>query len=88
MRVCIICEDSKVSYVREKASIIIPNYNLHMSIPLSNTGILPATHWLCVCNVNEDMYNKLLSVQKYSTIVKTVPSILLEELKLKKIGSK
>lgn len=86
MRISIICEDIHINYVREKAKELLPNDNLPMNIPLSKTGKYPATHWLCVCFVNEDMYNKLISIRKYSIIEKVSPKSILEELELKQIG--
>jgi hypothetical protein len=87
MRICIICEDKWVEEVRESSKDIIPGHN-NLSIPLSPTGEFPATHWLCVCNVNEEIWKKFEERRKYTQMYQSLPSVLLEELKLKRIGKK
>jgi hypothetical protein len=87
MRVCILCEDKFVTEARESAKTILPNHKV-LSIPVSPNGILPATHWFCVCNVNEDNYKKLLGLQKNSKISVCLPKVFLEEFKLKLIDTK
>jgi len=49
MRICILCEESKVSQARKK----MKNDNI-LKIDLSPTGELPATHKLCVMAVTEE----------------------------------
>jgi hypothetical protein len=87
MRICIICEDKWVEEVRESSKDIIPGHN-NLSIPLSPTGELPATHWLCVCSVNEEIWKKFEERRKHTQMYQSLPSVLLEELKLKRIGKK
>jgi len=87
MRICIICEDKWVEEVRESSKDIISGHN-NLSIPLSPTGEFPATHWLCVCSVNEEIWKKFEERRKYTQMYQSLPSVLLEELKLKRIGEK
>lgn len=54
----------------------------HLSIPLSETGKLPATHWFCFVNVDDDGYQKLLSVQQHSIIEQSGPKEFLTKWNL------
>lgn len=82
MKVTIICEDKDVEMVRERAKEVLPNHNT-MIIPASQTGKSPATHWVCKCEVSEDMYEKMKSLQKYSQIIPGDSKLVLEEINLK-----
>ena len=57
----------------------------HLKIPLSETGELPATHWFCFINANEDMYQRILASQHNTIIEEAIPSEFLEKHNLKKI---
>jgi len=57
MRICILCEESKVLQAREK----MKNDNI-LKIDLSPTGELPATHKLCVMAVTEEKAKQLISL--------------------------
>jgi hypothetical protein len=59
----------------------------HLKIPLSPTGELPATHWFCFINVNEETYQRMRDSQKYTIIEEAVPSEFLQKHNLKKIQS-
>ena len=105
MRICILCEDSKVDLARQNSDSIKMNQLKldipqgltsfkerlgiddqefqHLSIPVSETGKLPATHWFCFVNVSEDGYQKLLSIQEYSIIEESGPKEFLEKWNLK-----
>jgi len=54
----------------------------HLSIPLSETGKQPATHWFCFCNVDDAGYQKLLSVQEHSIIEQSSPKEFLAKWNL------
>lgn len=101
MRLCILCEDSKVELARENSKVIfVPNNNKkpvlhpglqayketlpngHLSIPVSETGQLPATHWFCFINVTQESYEKLLSIQEHSIIEEGNPKEFLSKWNL------
>ena len=81
MRICILCEESKVLQVREK----MKNDNV-LKIDLSPTGELPATHKLCVMAVTEEKAKKLIESAEFTTIEAMNPKEFLEKHNLKKIG--
>ena len=101
MKLCILCEDSKVELARENSKgVLVPNQNKnvlhpglqayketlpkgHLSIPVSETGELPATHWFCFINVDQTGYDKLLSVQEHSIIEENEPKEFLSKWNLK-----
>ena len=105
MRICILCEDSKVELARQNSlalktneekpetpksvlafkqmsGIEIREYK-HLSIPVSESGQLPATHWFCFMNVTEEGYQKLLGVQEHSVYEVSGPKEFLEKWNLK-----
>ena len=57
----------------------------HLSIPLSETGELPATHWFCFLNTDEAGYARILSVQQHSIIEESSPREFLLSKGLKMI---
>lgn len=81
MRICILCEESKVLQVREK----MKNDNI-LRIDLSPTGELPVTHKLCVMAVSEEKAKKLMDSAEFTTIEAMNPREFLEKHNLKKIG--
>ncbi len=85
MRMTIICEDKFIEKVREKAKIISQKH-LALSKPLSPTGELPATHWMCVLSVTDKGYERLKNLQEH-TIMNTDknPTTILKEMNLKTI---
>ena len=106
MRICILCEDSKVNLARENSrsvfsstrqassklnpsvSTIKRNLNIqeaaeHLTIPVSETGELPATHWFCFLNVTNEGYEKIKSIQEHSVIEEMAPKEFLEKWNLK-----
>jgi hypothetical protein len=105
MRICILCEDSKVELARQNSKAIsnnkvksdipkgviafkerlgISNTEFqHLSIPVSETGQLPATHWFCFMNVDEEGYQKILAVQEHSVYEESAPKEFLEKWNLK-----
>jgi hypothetical protein len=100
MKLCILCEDSKVELARENSKGVLVTTNTpvihpglqayketlpkeHLSIPVSETGQLPATHWFCFINVDQVGYEKLLSVQEHSIIEENGPKEFLSKWNLK-----
>jgi hypothetical protein len=81
MRICILCEESKVSQVKEK----LKNDNI-LKIELSPTGELPATHKLCVMAVPEEKAKQLMDSAEFTIIEAMSPKEFLEKHNLKKIG--
>ena len=77
MRICILCEDINIVEARENCKNIFPVEKLeinvskfidsdklpktHLSIPVSETGELPATHWFCFMSTNEEAYNRIIN---------------------------
>jgi hypothetical protein len=104
MRVCVLCEDSKVELARQnskafsnnevkaevpkgliafKEKLGIANKEFqHLSIPVSETGQLPATHWFCFINVTEEGYQKMLALQEHSIYEESGPKEFLEKWNL------
>jgi hypothetical protein len=83
MRICILCEESKVLQVREK----MKNNNI-LKIDLSPSGELPATHKFCVMAVSEEKANRLIKEAEFTTIEIIGPVEFLEKHNLKKIESR
>jgi len=81
MRICILCEESKVSQAREK----MKNDNI-LKISLSPTGELPATHKLCVMAVPEERAKQMIDSAELTIIEAMNPREFLEKHNLKKIG--
>jgi hypothetical protein len=81
MRICILCEESKVLQAREK----MKNDNI-LRIDLSPTGELPATHKLCVMAVTDEKAKQMIDSAELTTIEAMNPKEFLEKHNLKKIG--
>ena len=81
MRICILCEESKVLQVREK----MKNDNI-LKIDLSPNGELPATHKLCVMAVPEEKVKELMDSAELTIIEAMNPKEFLAKHNLKKIG--
>lgn len=81
MRICILCEESKVLQAREKMN----NDNI-LKIDLSPTGELPATHKFCVMAVPEEKAQKMIEGAELTIIEAMNPKEFLEKHGLKKIG--
>jgi hypothetical protein len=101
MRICILCEDKNIVEAREncknifpaeRVEVSLPNFlvkdklpKTHLSIPVSETGKLPATHWFCFMSTNEEAYNRIINNKLYSTIEEGSPKEFLEKWNLKVI---
>ena len=81
MRICILCEESKVQQAREK----MKNSEI-LKIDLSPTGELPATHKLCVMAVTEEKAKEMIDSAELTIIEAIHPREFLEKHNLKKIG--
>jgi hypothetical protein len=81
MRICILCEESKVSQAREK----MKNDNI-LRIDLSPTGELPATHKLCVLAVTDEKAKQMIESAELTIIEAMNPKEFLEKHGLKKVG--
>jgi len=81
MRICILCEDSKVQQAREK----MKNDNI-LKIDLSPTGELPSTHKLCVMAVTDERGKELIDSAELTIIEEMRSKDFLEKHGLKKIG--
>ena len=81
MRICILCEESKVIQIREK----MKNDNI-LNIELSPTGELPATHKMCVLAVTEERAKQMIDSAELTIIEAMNPNEFLEKHGLKKIG--
>jgi hypothetical protein len=81
MRICILCEESKVLQAREK----MKNDNI-LKIDLSPTGELPPTHKLCVMAVTEEKAKQLMDSAELTIIEAMNPKEFLLKHNLKKIG--
>jgi len=81
MRICILCEESKVQQVREK----MKNSEI-LKVDLSPTGELPATHKLCVLAVTEEKAKEMIDSAELTIIEAMNPKEFLEKHNLKKIG--
>ena len=81
MRICILCEESKVSQARDK----MKNDNI-LRIDLSPTGELPATHKLCVMAVTDDKAKQMIESAELTIIEAMNPKEFLEKHGLKKVG--
>lgn len=86
MRVTIVTPDGKVEESRQAAKDKFPGAALRTA--LSATGKPPATHWMCVMYTTDEGYRTLLDMRVHSVIANTSPSIVLEEMGLKKIDEK
>jgi len=80
MRVCILCEETKVNLVKEK----LKNENI-LKIPLSETGELPATHRFCSIATDEKGAKELLAKAEITIMEISEPKEFLAKHNLKYI---
>lgn len=78
MRVCILCEESKVSQVREKMKR--PNI---LTIKVSPSGEMPATHHFCCVTTDEKGAQDLLGKREITTMEVAEPKEFLSRMDLK-----
>ena len=82
MRVCILCEESRVEEVRKKM-----NRDNILKIPCSESGHLPATHRFCCITTDERGTQELLSKAEITTMEISGPKEFLKKMDLKIIKS-
>jgi hypothetical protein len=80
MRICILCDASKV----EEARAIEKNDNI-LKIELSPTGQKPATHYFCTMVVTQEKADKLIARREFTTMEIAEPKDFLESHNLKMI---
>jgi hypothetical protein len=80
MRICILCEEAKVTQVREKMG----NEDI-LNIDLSPTGELPSTHKLCVMALPDDKAKEMIDSASLTIIEAMNPKEFLVKHNLKKI---
>ena len=78
MRVCILCEEEKVSQAREK----MKNDRI-LTIRCSATGELPSTHRFCCLAVSELKANEMLTTAEITTMEISGPKEFLNKWNLK-----
>lgn len=78
MRVCILCEESKVGQVREK----MKKDNI-LTISCSESGAAPATHRFCCIATDEAGARELLDKAEITTMELSGPKEFLEKWNLK-----
>ena len=78
MRVCILCEESKVEQVREK----MKTDNI-LTISCSESGKSPATHRFCCIATDEAGAQELMSKAEITTMELSGPKEFLEKWNLK-----
>jgi hypothetical protein len=81
MRLCILCDDSKVEQVRKKAGSIMGGRVMEKAA--SPTGENPATHWFCFVTVTQEGYDRLMSLKEHSIMEESGPKEFLEKWNLK-----
>jgi hypothetical protein len=78
MRICILCEASKVADARTKEG----KDNI-LKIELSPTGEKPATHNFCTMVVTQEKADKLFAKREFTTMEIAEPKEFLEKHNLK-----
>ena len=78
MRVCILCEESRVEEARKK----MKRDNI-LTIPCSETGELPATHRFCCITTDERGAQELLNKAEITTMEISGPKEFLKKWNLK-----
>ena len=80
MRICILCDASKVEEARQKQD----NDNI-LKIELSPSGEKPATHYFCTMVVDQKKADKLMAKREFTTMEISEPKDFLEKYNLKMI---
>jgi hypothetical protein len=78
MRICILCDASKVEEARKKEK----NDNI-LNIGLSQSGEKPATHYFCTMVVDQKKADKLMAKKEFTTMEISEPKDFLEKHNLK-----
>ena len=83
MRVCILCEDAKLAEVRKKM-----DNDTILTIPVSQSGNLPATYWFCCIATTQDIADKLVAQADITTIEISEPKPFLTKWNLQIINQR
>jgi hypothetical protein len=78
MRINILCEDSKV----EQARTNFGDKNI-LTIPLSESGQKPATHWYCVMVVTQEKADELMAKKQLTEMEISSPKDFLQKWNLR-----
>jgi hypothetical protein len=87
MKICILSTNDNVEEIRIKAREI-DQFASHrnLSIACSETGELPASHWLCTFEASEETAAQLMALQDKSEMVLSEPKEFLRSKNLKIIN--
>jgi hypothetical protein len=85
MRLCILATDENVEAVRTTAKTNIPSLaDLPvLTIPVSASGEMPATHWFCNFLVSKETHSKLMELKSLSEMEFASTSNFLKDRDLK-----
>lgn len=100
MRLNILCTDENIVEVRAAVDTVcpptdyskygklfanLPTQSTNLSIPLSPSGSLPATHWYCLLNVDETVAAQVTSFSDKLIVEANEPKKFLEAHGLRQI---
>ena len=100
MRLNILCTDENIVEVRAAVDAVcppndyskygklfanLPTQSTNLSVPLSPSGSLPATHWYCLLNVEQDVADKVKSFSDKLVVDEAEPKAFLEAQGLRQI---
>jgi hypothetical protein len=80
MRICILCDASKIEEARRKQGD-----NNILKIELSPTGEKPVTHYFCTMVVDQKKADKLMAKREFTIMEISEPKDFLEKYNLKYI---
>ncbi len=78
MRICILCDASRIEEARQKEG-----NNKILTIELSQSGEKPATHYFCTMVVDQKKADKLMAKKEFTTMEISEPKDFLEKHNLK-----
>jgi hypothetical protein len=78
MRICILCDASRIEEARQKEG-----NNKILTIELSQSGEKPATHYFCTMVVDQKKADKLMAKREFTTMEISEPKDFLEKHNLK-----
>ena len=82
MNICILCEDANVEQARITGRTLVST-NTILSVPVSESGQSPATHWFCFMSVSQKKFNQLLAARKYTIMEESDAKDFLSKYNLK-----
>jgi len=89
MIICILASNENIDVVRERAKQIL-QFATHaaLTVPVSEYGEMPATHWFCTFNASEEVFQQIKDLQEFSEVAEADPRTFLKEHNLKIISFK